>query len=141
MCLIIEKDVKPSIAEEDIVVYKVLTPSRNAPIYNFPYERDKLYTTVIQESEYFDVPDRDCSEYLKENYGEDFKKRKDLKSLGQGFHSCYTLDRAKILSRSWSILRRYRIYKAIIPKGSEYYKGGTDLVVSNQIIVQEMLIA
>lgn len=139
MCLIIEKNVQFLIAEEDIVVYKVLDRTRHSPIYRFLYKKDELYTTAIQGSGCFGVPDEYCDKYLRKNYGEDFKSRKDLKSLGQGFHSCYTLDRARILSRDWYIIDRYGIYEAIIPKGSEYYKDETDLVVSNQIIVQEMI--
>jgi len=142
MCLITEQK-KPKVADKDIVCYKAGGYNKQKNIfwgiyYCFEYELSKLYKTKLKES-------TDCFYYDSEaieQYGlnpfhfrpgklmEELKKRYNI--IGSGFHSAESLDRLKREGRSEKA-------KCIIPKGSLYYKDKTGLLVSNQIIVEEII--
>ena len=120
MCLVIVS--KKLIADKDIVCYKFLRSDiedRNhfyPPYFSFCYKRNKLYKTNIITG--------------KERFS-------DRTFAYNGFHSLVCkLDR--YLFDSY-LPDYYKLYKCIIPKGSEYYLGRDEDIVSNQIIVKRRL--
>lgn len=126
----------PKEAKRDIIVYKCFSNDLGysckiaSPFTNFVYITDKVYKTKITESDdesYFDG----AAGMAKKEYE---KTKGTLKNIAEGFHS------AKTLKRLITNLSYYRIFKCIIPKGSVYYRGLSDLLVSNQIIVKNEIL-
>lgn len=126
----------PKEAKKDIIVYKCF--SNNlwnshkivSPFNNFEYITDKVYKTTMKETNddsYFD----DEAGIAKKEYE---KINGTLKNIGEGFHSAKTLER--LIDDTYT----YRIFECIIPKGSLYYEGLTDLLASNQIIVKNEIL-
>lgn len=133
MCLITPNKEK-KIAEEDMIVYKALMPDARSVLQGFLYELNKLYETEIEESDDWCAADSYAINALNEadyNYG---TSRSDdrLISIGEGFHSCKTIERAEEMKDP-----NERIFSCTIPKGSEYYEDLSDLLVSNKIIINE----
>lgn len=138
MCLIIERQ-PPKIAKEDFAVYKVLTTEGSACIQSFHYEMNKLYSTNIEECNDFSVADEKSLQYIRKKYGIHWSAKHvrdsfNLISLGVGYHSCNTPERAKSLKEEYGYY--FTIFIAIIPKDSQYYEDPTGLIVSNQIIIK-----
>ena len=135
MCLITKRR-KPSIAKEDMVVWKILK-NQNAIYYDFKYEYDVEYKTrMTQEKRHFGLLAYDsisCT-YLDGNYPKwGFERLPELIYIKTGFHSILHKERAK---KSNGVMFGYRnIRKFIIPKGSRYYIDETGLCVSNRIIM------
>jgi hypothetical protein len=126
MCLVLRKDTKISIAEEDLIVYKKIGKITDNTISsynrNYVYEFDKLYVTDIKEDnsrelQYHDITSLEYYRKLDKN---------NLKSLGSGFHSYAYPERQE---------KYYTLQKCIIPTGSDYYQDETGLVISNKIII------
>ena len=117
---------KPKKAEKDIIVYKIVELTNRgikAPYNDFIYEPYKLYKTKMKLTDDF-CPFDTIAQIARDNCNE------KLYNIGQGFHS------AKYKKRlGWVDERTQFIVKCIIPKGSLYYKGLTNLMVSNQIII------
>jgi hypothetical protein len=135
MCLILRRDEISSIAEEDIIVYKLMCEANSvtvkSPYLHYEYIFNKLYKTIIKETDdfcYFDTID----EYYYQNLNEDV----ELKSLSEGFHSALTINRLLNINGTTD----YPIYKCIIPKGSVYFKDETGLIISNQIIITKEIV-
>lgn len=145
----------PKITRKDITVYKVLTPDNNDysiahPKYytnGFQYKLQELYKTEIKEDTAYSSYDERAGNWRREL----MQKKKSYKNIGQGFHSANTVKRVieeKIsdeLQYGYSIeeiikdLLPFGVYECTIPKGAEYYKDETGLLVSSQIIVQRQL--
>jgi len=152
MCLIVLKGTKVQIAEEDIICYKrvAITSEEFLTVYSlyhsFVYEVGKLYTQPLKINE--DVKDPMfadegaqgfCAINLRINYEELLSipiftwfasyglPYVDIYSVG--FHS---YERKNEKGRRTNV-------KCIIPKGSEYVKDGSGLIVSNQIIISKKL--
>ena len=128
MCLQ-TKQREPKIAEEDIIVYKLLVETNKenelkSPYTEFFYTTGEEYTTEIKPSNDDSYLDNEASYYQQED------DRDEYYGIGEGFHSAIS---AKRLSRL--IQWKSKVYECIIPKGSEYYIGFSDLLVSNKIIV------
>lgn len=124
---------KPKIAEEDIVVYKILEELYSclqSPFSYYIWNLNKLYETEIQFTD-----DDSCFDDIAVDAKE--KCIEDIKSIGQGFHSALTIERLNDVSGQEEF--NYAVFKCIIPKGSEYYIGLSDLVVSNRIIIKEKI--
>lgn len=108
MCLI-TKQSKPSIAIEDIVVYKVLNIKETDPtnisyhsyIYRFEWELGKLYETEMKS-----LQSRFVSSRIVDN----------------GFHSYGDYNTAKLVAQC-SIHDNVIIAEFVIPKGAKYYVG------------------
>lgn len=135
MCLIIERTVQPSILQEPMTVYKVLSEDRYAPVFTFLYRTNELYKTEIKES-----TDRICADdvagnYLREKYSDSWSHSLELKAIGSGFHFCLNPERADQMVISY--VSNTIIFEAEIPAGAEFYEDGNGLGVSNQIIVKE----
>jgi uncharacterized protein (DUF2147 family) len=132
MCTIIKKGQKPQKALEDIVVYKTLrhvgSNRYSSEFMNFTYELGKTYRAKMTfESEIFPLDDKE------EKAWKDSKNvyLKDIKNVGTGFHSSTNKKRLKPLSSDSQLM------KCIIPKGTLYYQGRTDLIVSSKIKIIE----
>lgn len=137
MCLILENQ-QYKITDKDIIAYKVLN-NRESIMHDFIYDQGVTYETSMNRGEFL-TPDDNVEQYLTETYGSNWRtkaleRENNLMSIGEGFHSCKTIQRARILRDSWG----GNIYECVIPAGSQYYEGFTDLLVSNRIIVNGQL--
>lgn len=100
-------DKTPKVAEEDIIIYKVLIEKDGklvTPFYYMEYELNKLYIN----------PEKIKFTDWKNVYffiGEGFYHSFSMLELAK--RSCVVFDLYKV---------KYRIFKGIIPKGTEYYQ-------------------
>lgn len=127
---------KPKVATKNITVYKLVRcyivegekkPSIHAPYESFKYNLNKLYRAKMVEV--FD------DTHLDDEAGKALRNETlPVISIGPGFHSALTKTRLGKLTNS-----EEKIAKAIIPKGAKYYEGLSDLIVSNQIKIVEIL--
>jgi len=146
MCLITLADKKVQIATEDITVYKYLDISEDdyivgkayikSPYNDFTWEMNTLYETELVILPFIDTDSDNNILYgdkIAADYYEAFMNREPNNKLivvTEGFHSYFTLERAK--SKSC-------IFEAVIPAGSEYLLDETGLVVSNKVkIIKEL---
>lgn len=130
MCLITPHKEK-KIAEEDMIVYKTLSPDKRSVLQSFLYELDKLYETeIIKSGDY--CPADEYARHMLNGAGYSCAPSSHLISISEGFHSCRTYDRATKMQDPPE-----RIFSCTIPKGSEYYEDLSDLLVSNKIIINE----
>ncbi len=148
MCLILKKT-KPSMANEDMICYKILEQQQGillSPFYHHLYKLNVLNPVIIiQECEDLCSYSTEDTDYLNEkypewNYNKESFQYHDLMSIGQGYHSISTLESAEaelIISIHNSISPV--IVECTIPKGSFYYVGPTGLMVSDQIIVNKII--
>lgn len=138
MCLITDQKV-PTIATEDIIVYKVLQLPYSekgllvSPYNIFYYKLGELYETKIEKSNERCCLDNTDDRALSNKFGE-WKTNEDIISYGPGFHSMKTYERAVQCSKSMLYVST-AIYKCTIPKGAEYYENPSDLLVSDKLIV------
>jgi hypothetical protein len=141
MCLMIEKHVEPSIAEEDITVYKIVETTGTGRSFrirsgfydiNFIYKLGQKYETVIEktwDSTHFDSEEIGAySHFTKLN----------IKYIGPGFHSMGSVNRAPSCFYIKGIIK-YRMMECTIPKGALYYHNLSDLYVSNRLIPVKLL--
>jgi hypothetical protein len=143
MCLIIEKEAKLQIAQEDLIVYKEVIRMANACLaifYNKKYILGELYQTEIEESDPYKwrpYNHEESSAYFGAGYAnavDEFSCKETLdkfnvKSFSEGFHS----------SEQNNISTSETIVECTIPKGSEYYINKIGLIVSNQIIINKFI--
>lgn len=121
---------EPKIAQEDIIVYKEMrtVPGGYSSIIKGCFYAPKiLYETKIEESKDFSSFDEIASSWR-------FQLRDSgisFKSIGAGFHAAKTYDRLEE-----SGVNGQNIIQSLIPKGAEYYEDGTNLIVSNKIIIK-----
>lgn len=125
---------EPKIAEEDITVYKefkayIAKEERfHSPIVGFYYKKNELYETKIQDS-----TDRGSYDIIANEWRDQLvDSNTSFKSIGRGFHSAATLQR--LINAGCDLIAR-----CTIPKGAKYYKDGTNLIVSNKIIINEIV--
>lgn len=122
MCLLTKENL-PKKAWEDIPVFKLVKVKKeiiSSPWYEFVFELNKLYENEEEPKE---------------------DRYKTLQFIGNGyFHSFVTLEAAK---RKMEEVQKYepktdfRIYKAIIPMGYQYYTGISDDYCSKALKVIE----
>ncbi len=115
-------NVKCFVAEEDILVYKCLdcedgvycTPFRYMPIV---FTKGKyIYTNV----------------YMKKKA---FCKMDEGGYVWSGIHAYRTMSRAFVVSKSFYEFDGTYMHYAVIPKGSNFYIGNNDDIVSDNLIV------
>jgi hypothetical protein len=142
MCLITLQQT-PSIAEEDITVYKILHRKSKSTAYQyFEYEVGKLYLTeieIVQKHEKWLAFDKIALKWL-DSISPNWSRRKpsNLICIEKGFHSAMNSERLTDKNdKKDNIIYNFILWEFIIPKGSEYYVDGTGLCVSNQIIMKE----
>jgi hypothetical protein len=136
MCTVIplRKMNKPSIAKEDIVVYKAGLDSLEgnqfvSPFQSFKYELGKTYNVN------FDYNNSDVAFDNKETKYK-WKLTNSYAMVRSGFHALTTLDKKRFNKGS----RVYATFgKFIIPKGSNYFKNSAGCIVSETIIFKEFI--
>ena len=133
MCLITTQQ-EPLIAQEDMIVYKMMNKNLQSIYMEFNYNLNELYQTDIREEDdrfyCFDIIHR---KYILENFPDwnsDFLP-KGLKCFSHGFHSVNSQERIEHFYGS--------VFECTIPKGSEYYTEPTGTIVSNQIIINKLI--
>lgn len=132
MCLITLQK-KPLEAEKDIIVYKEVDKQIEENIYesiynDFIWELNKLYKTDLKKSKDLTCYDNISMVYYISNHGND-----ELTSISEGFHS---MNKSRCIREMKNIKDKIISFiECKIPKGSLYYKDGTGLCVSNQLIV------
>jgi hypothetical protein len=138
MCLITTQK-KPSTAEEDIIVFKSLIKTNDKtatiPFQKYNYELGTLYKTKIKGSNAWLASDRIDADWLNTHHPDWHYGTDELICLGEGYHATLTKQRAYILL---NFADSY-LYQCTIPKGSKYYKDATGLIVSNQIIINQII--
>lgn len=151
MCLVTFQK-KPFITKKDLKTWKIIK-NENGNLKSgfhhqnpFYYELNKLYQTPIKTAASFDGK-YNLSKFddLEDVYFEELKIKfgsgyfnKFIISYGEGFHSL-TKIRALNFKFSNNWIQRYIIVECIIPKGSEYYRSGNGLLISNAIILEKVL--
>lgn len=126
-----DKPIK-QIANEDVICYKILIPSREgrvvSPYFNYEYNYHKIndeitlniYTTPTFENVF-------CV---------DLMYKIDLYKCDQGYHSYSSLDFAKKVCHDSRLYEKGAcIFKCIIPKGSVFYENKRGEIVSSNIII------
>jgi hypothetical protein len=144
MCLVTNSE--KEIAQEDMVVYKVLDKDFISLHAYFQYELDKLYQTEIKETErdtvlFADIIDSNITKVALgiKSTSSLFGLTKGLlpkgvKVYGQGYHFYFTKERA-FDEKYYSCIT----LECIIPKGSEIYRNPSGLGVANQIIIKSIV--
>jgi len=134
MCLVTIPNARKQIANKDIIVYKVIDKIENNIVISFSeyfkYSWNKLYIAIltpkIKELGSFVYWDNTVEQWIRNS------KLTIFLTVDEGFHSMKTLDRMPYT-------RGHLVVKCTIPKGSEYYKDQTGLIVSNQIVINEVI--
>lgn len=125
MCLY-TKQIKPKVAEKDIVVYKILDYNMGSPYYGLLYHLNRKITSDLQIY--------DSRRFLGTQ----------LLNVEEGLHSFTKRIVAYLTQRYLNIYYKksgitYSTYKAIIPKGSKYYIGLNNDIASDALIVKRKL--
>ena len=134
MCLIKDKKYhpfnKPLIAEEDIACYKALVHSSiDSPnILRTPFQLEPIRISVYLNCQIPFIAGDDSKFWSFWQHKLGFSER-----VGSGFIHTY-----RDMSFT-SLLRQVRIFKCIIPKGTEYFIGTDDDYASKKIIFLEEL--
>lgn len=131
MCAFL-KDNKPQVADKDIEVYKMVLEHNGkfyAPIRGTLYESNDL------SSEFGEV------------YESDYRNPMNnipLFCIDKGIYSYSILEDANTLLYDFQVMGgsflKYRIIKAIIPKGTEYYAGFESFCCNTPLLVSKRLI-
>ena len=137
MCLITEQK-KAMRTKEDMIVWKVMN-GVESPYQGFVYEQGILYKTNIKKDYenpcWADEISRKAyvgvGDLVISNAPETSWKEAGYVSIGEGFHSCISEERALTLKDFFT----ENIRSFLIPAGSLIYKDRTGLVVSNQIMM------
>ena len=152
MCLITKNPIQ--IAETDITVFKALTvhgDSLKAPFQDFTYKKGELYKTNIEPSHEWVVVDFTSFYHLYHElkalgilyesnlimYATELTEN-GYKCYGQGFHSFSNKNRCDEFCKPKYI--NSVPVRCTIPAGSEYIIDETGCVISNQIIINEVLL-
>lgn len=149
MCLITEQN-KPKFADKDIKVVKAFAKV-GVKIYS-PFQRyeastnkldivDRIKTTNTGFYPVFDIVEE---RYLNVNYPDwidGLLKGAGLTAVITGFHSLHkTGENIDRLIRISSYNRIIQVRECIIPKGSEIWENATGGIVSNKIIVTNIIL-
>lgn len=123
---------KIRIAKKDIPVYKVLEtePDTEGLLSLYRYEEYKLGELKLASIGVMGRPYPDVR--ILPNFSTACK----VYIINQGLHSFTSLRKAEMAKRPWN---NATVFKAIIPKGSEYICGIHGDIVSNQLVVLKEL--
>ena len=133
MCLVTERK-RANIAKEDMTVYKLVFASQNNPklfyseIKKFPYALGKLEETELSKSNkglYYSM--EEVNYYLK----------RECIFWQQGFHSFTDIETAKKADSESELT----LVKCRVPKGSRYVNNLFGMMISDKIIVKEVVTA
>lgn len=118
MCLVIKDDIG-FIATEDIVVYKVFEINRQHAMVSPFFGHCVWKPGVVKTEEVHESHPKPVRDYFYGKY-----------LLGEGyFHSYALFSTARRTASTWTSMDKNRpvIWKCVIPKGTEYYKGWTNI--------------
>ena len=152
MCLI-TKQREAVVAAADIVVYKLFIRDSLTTLHrNYTYESDGVHQTEFTFSDDLFVPlDYKVDDWLWETYPDlrpdwsagayHLSDAAGCISVQQGFHSYGSTERAKYNKTDQYLQDESNVVirACIIPTGSLYYEDETGLLVSNQIIIKEIV--
>jgi hypothetical protein len=147
MCLI-TKDKNVYIADKDIRVYKLFHFDQDVTrdhknikyvktrFQDFSYTIGILYQFDIEHAPVGEYGYFDDKSYIDNDFQGDYYKiiNDGFVIIEKGIHSCRTIQRIKCLEKQLQIICR-----CIIPKGSKYMIDKSNLIVSNQIIVDKIV--
>lgn len=140
MCLAIRTDQQPVYAKEDMTVYKCLKYTCSvayAPVYHKRYNLGEKYTSPVLATETGGVADNESRVAAVRDLGPDWRYDSKVTLIGEGFHSCSTIERANKYRKSSNDL--LEIFRCTIPKGAMYFTDTSGLLVSSEIIVNELV--
>jgi hypothetical protein len=131
MCLITRQQ-RSYKAKKDIVVYKIFTSNTlflklKSPFRNHLYNSLKLQPIVKMTKE----EDGMSFDGLDSQACYNSKDKRKIHFITTGYHSVLKLNRLDVSHLGDG----RRVVECIIPAGSLYYKGYTNLIVSNQLII------
>lgn len=143
MCLITEM-LEPQLAEEDIIVYKTLRKQKDglrSCHTDFLYKLHVLYSVDKMDLEEEDEEDFSVFDFrVMWEYRPGARRsiQPPIISVKTGFHSFTTKWRAKG-SMEGLPFGDIIMVRCRVPKGSLYYRDTTNLMVSDKIILEEIL--
>ena len=143
MCLLTLAN-SPQIAKKDIKVYKLVLinygqPNKvNAWSRPFEYNKHVLYQQELLSTK---KPDSFYDKKAGAEFGLNGESAYEItvislniNFISNGFHSASSRERFPLIGKHPKVGRLEAIKEFKIPAGSQYYKDGTGLLVSNQII-------
>lgn len=144
MCFIAKKQ-RVKTAKEDMRVWKVLIDGTKSSLMKFEYEPEKLYeakmvkiTAKTFNRDRIKNFDNQTGRYIatiSEGLGCLSKYDSKLIYINQAFHSIKTHNRAVNVAEQFTY-GSVQIKEFTIPKGAKYYEDGTNLLVSDKIIMK-----
>ena len=143
MCLIVEKNIKEKIAEEDIICYKRLDvyprpdgTYRLVSLYQFfEYKLNVLYKTTFEPKELTSKVGYESGVFYANCDATDYYSTFPyllLKVYQKGFHSYKKLDKINRHEEGSTV-------KCVIPAGTKYIEDKTGLICSEAIKIIEIL--
>lgn len=126
MCLYVRPNEKSNIAEEDIEVFKVLyviNAKMISPFHYYYYEIGKPYTSILVQklsSTAADIYSKEIKKLLTIMHPE-YTDDTDIGIIEDGLH---TFESYKDANDFKNTLHGTVVVRCVIPKGSQYYKGG-----------------
>lgn len=136
MCLVTDQQ-EPIKTTRNMTVYKMFQTTEFDNIFSpwsdeheFKYELNKLHKEKIRFDNNFESY---MDDEVRDNYP-NFRSR-ELTHVHNGFHSVKKQKRMDLFNQWEQEIKM----KCIIPKGSLIFKDKTGLIVSNQIILKEVL--
>lgn len=132
MCLYTEYDAVPTVAEQDIEVYKVVIREGDgtllSPFQSFEYKVGERYDGMLVLNQIDNVEYSPSPHELVIRLIESKVKDKKLGSCHVGFHSFVSLEQLNEVyaSSDGTLPKRYNRYvvlRCVIPKGETYYQG------------------
>lgn len=126
MCLTINKQVHPNYepmtAEKDLVVYKILRSKRTTPFMGFPVKF--IFGKARLKAE-FEI------NFFYNQFSEE-----TFRTVYKGIHAYLTFQKCEDYIRLFSYTSdNFTIHKAIIPKGTNYFIGIHNDIVSEKMII------
>lgn len=128
MCLYTEYDAVPTVAEQDIEVYKVVIRDDDgtllSPFQNFEYKVGERYDGMLILNQIDNVENSVTIRSII-RLVESKVKDKKLGSCHVGFHSFVSLEQLNEVYTTLDgiLANRHVVLRCVIPKGETYYKG------------------
>lgn len=128
MCLYTEYDAVPTVAEQDIEVYKVVMREGDgtllSPFQSFEYKVGERYDGMLVLNQIDNVEN---SVAIRATFRlvEPKVKNNKLGSCHVGFHSFVSLEKLNEVysTLDGTLAKRHVVLRCVIPKGETYYKG------------------
>jgi len=133
MCFYIRNNIESAtlwVAKQDITCYKILDRELISPYQRFKYKYNKLYKVKIGRLVHMSSASNTKNGIILHPF---YGSSMSIFYINKGLHSYSSKDEAKSYESDF-------VYKAIIPKGSEfYYDNVCREYVSNQLIIKKLI--